>query len=176
MDSFGTWRKWKLILFLMQNFIVLYELLMPCFNSSLRNASIFRKWLLVIMLFWLSTDDMHMQWYMYDLQVPWNGWPGMNSLALIRSFMLYLLAMPWLESPPGPTLFCRVVNWLSISHPLVETGTGDEDPPFWSLVGATWKNLRMRSFIKRDRCLQLPTIYEYRGVIDYLFTIRVFHR
>ena len=32
MDSFGTWRKLKLILFflLMQNFIELYELLMPC--------------------------------------------------------------------------------------------------------------------------------------------------
>ena len=32
MDSFGTWRKLKLIyiFLLMQNFIELYELLMPC--------------------------------------------------------------------------------------------------------------------------------------------------
>ena len=31
MDSFGTWRKWKLTYFLlMQNFIELYELLTPC--------------------------------------------------------------------------------------------------------------------------------------------------
>ena len=30
MDSFGTWQKWKLIYFLMQNFIKLYEVLMPC--------------------------------------------------------------------------------------------------------------------------------------------------
>ena len=35
MDSFGTWRKWKFInlikkKLLMQNFIGLYELLIPC--------------------------------------------------------------------------------------------------------------------------------------------------
>ena len=32
MDSFGTWQKWKLIkkIWLMQDLIELYELLMPC--------------------------------------------------------------------------------------------------------------------------------------------------